>query len=205
MIKYDLSDRESMIRSFRGTKVYMANHPEIREHFRRDKRPTEFGDKVWNMTLRMMKYLEHEEMNRVLDLGCGWGLLGIHLARVNAAEVTCTDIDPRLGPLVQKHAELNKVSVDFISSSFHDLTAKNLNYDLVVGSEICYCEEVSSQLCQLADSAAEGGTKRLLIADPGRPDFEDLYDYCRKRHGAELIDIKGRDEQKSIYLLSIKY
>lgn len=203
--EYDYSDRELMVRGFRETKVYMASHPEIRKCFRSRERPTEFGDKVWEMTLRMMTHLEGEPWGWVLEIGCGWGLLGIHLARVTGASVTCLDVDHKLEPLVLKHATLNGVTVVFKKGGLGGIREADLACDLLVGSEICYCEPLRIELCELADRAAKGGTKRLMIADPGRPDFEDLYEYCREKHGAELTDIRLPGESNPSYLMSIRF
>jgi predicted nicotinamide N-methyase len=205
LIKYDSSNPETMLRFYHGTKIYMATHPEIRNCFYRESRPTEFGDKVWSMTLRMMNFLEDNDYETILDIGCGWGLLGIHLARIKGAKVTCVDLDPLLEPLVLKHARLNCVDVEFKRASFLELAKDKLNYDLIVGSEICYNEEVCVELCRLVDSASRNGTKQLLIADPGRPDFDDLFEYCEEQYQAKLTDIKLEGERKAIYLMSISF
>jgi len=207
MPKYDFSDQETMLRSYRGTKIYMASHPEIRKHLRNRERPTEFGDKIWDMTFRLMTYLEQESgpLNHILDVVCGWGLLGIHLARLNQAKVTCIDTDSKLEPIVLKHAALNDVAIAFKAARFQEISESDLEVDLLIGSEICYCEALRIELSQLADRAAHANTKRMLIADPGRPDFDDLYEYCRSRHSAKLIDIRLPEETKPTYLMSIRF
>tara|TARA_B110000037_G_scaffold221312_1_gene291785 strand:+ start:15264 stop:15983 length:720 start_codon:yes stop_codon:yes gene_type:complete len=197
-------DRALMLRYYRGTQVYMASHPDVRACFRGKERPTEFGDKVWDMTLRLMAYLEDKPVKSILEIGCGWGLLGIHLARVHQAAVLCSDVDRKLEPIVLKHAELNGVDLSFSSIGLADLPDEALDVDLIVGSEICYCEELKVELCALVERAKEAGARRFMIADPGRPDFEGLCDFCREKFDTDLIDIRLEGETKPSWILSVQ-
>lgn len=205
MPRYEISDRELMLRSYRGTQVYMASHPTVRRNFRGRERPTEFGDKVWDMTLRMMTFLEDVAVESVLEIGCGWGLLGIHLARTSGAKVVCSDADPKLAPIVKKHAALNSVEVSFCLKGLATLPEEALGAELIVGSEICYGEELRIELCALVDRAAKAGAKRFMIADPGRPDFEDLCRFCREKYPTEVMDIRLEGETKPSWLLSVHF
>ena len=110
-----------MQREYLGTKVYMASHPKMRSLFRSDARPTDFGDKVWNSTLTLMRYLDGRTFGRVIDIGCGWGILGIHLARNSGTRVTCVDADPKLQKVVELHSKLNDVRVSFKTANFDAL------------------------------------------------------------------------------------
>ncbi len=50
---------------------------------------------------------------RVLDLGCGSGILGIAAARLGAAEVTAVDVDDKAPDIVRTNAALNGVAEKF--------------------------------------------------------------------------------------------
>lgn len=182
----------------------MASHPAVKRCFRGKERPTEFGEKVWDMTFRMMVYLETTSAKSALEIGCGWGIVGIHLARLSGAKVLCSDVDPKLEPIVLKHAELNEVDVGFSSLGLSDLPDEALSAELIVGSEICYCEELSLELCAFVDRAAKAGAKQFMIADPGRPDFDALCDHCREKYPTELTDIRLPGETKPSWLLSVR-
>ena len=73
------------IKEIHNLKYCTGSHPAIREHYKNGKRPTEFGNKVWATSLVLINYLQEQPFNletlRVLEIGCGWGLLGIYLAK----------------------------------------------------------------------------------------------------------------------------
>ena len=190
MPKYDRSDRASKEREFLGTRQYMAHHPVIRRLLRGGSRPTEFGHRVWETTLTVMRHLDRCRYDRVLEIGCGWGLLGVHLAR-RGANVTCSDVDPRLEAVVTAHAALNGVEVEFLAAGFADLDAFRLRRDLIVGVEICYSDAVVADLLGLLGRVAP--PTEVLIADPGRPDFEELCAAAIPRWAASLTRIEDSE------------
>ena len=50
---------------------------------------------------------------RLLDLGCGWGVVGITMKKVFMAfDVTQTDVNARAVKLAKENAELNRVKID---------------------------------------------------------------------------------------------
>ena len=61
-------------------------------------------------TLAMLSCVEFENSDRVLDLGCGYGLVGITAARLIGAEnVSMLDVDPRAVECAQANASANGV------------------------------------------------------------------------------------------------
>jgi len=205
MPTYDISDQSLMVREYLGTKVYMASHPKIRRPFRSGKRPTEFGDKVWDATLGLMLYLDDKRFESVMDVGCGWGILGIHLARTTGARLTSVDADPNLEEVVLAHAELNGVDVKFMNIGFGDLKQGDLTCELIVGAEICYSDEVEKDLRTMIDRAAKAKTREILIADLGRPDFDTLCNHCSDHYGATLQDLWVPGVEKPRRLLSMQF
>jgi len=79
----------------------------------------------------------------VLDLGCGYGPIGIYLTKKYNANVDMIDINERCIDLVIKNAKLNEVKVNtFVKDSYKKITKK---YDYIitnppirVGKEILY-------------------------------------------------------------------
>jgi D-alanine-D-alanine ligase len=61
-------------------------------------------------TLDLANLLDVRQGDRVLDLGCGSGLLAIAAAKLGAGEVVATDIDPRSLDATVANAQVNGVS-----------------------------------------------------------------------------------------------
>ena len=48
-----------------------------------------------------------EQDQRLMEIGCGWGLLGIFCAKKLSVEALLTDGDEQVFPYVMTHARLN--------------------------------------------------------------------------------------------------
>lgn len=59
---------------------------------------------------QLIKYVKHED--KVLDLGCGSGILSIVAKKLGAADVDMTDIDPAAIQAVGENFAVNKMSMD---------------------------------------------------------------------------------------------
>ncbi len=204
MPRFDSSDQANQIRTHRGTQIYMGSHPAVRRYMRGPRRPKHFGDRVWDSSLHLVEHLEGASPRTVLDVGCGWGFLGIHLARTCSAAVTCVDLDERLEPIVRAHADLNGVSVQFRAARLSDVTDQELSRDLIVGSDICFSEEITAQLIELVDRASSLAGQ-VLIADIGRPDFCDLVRHCETRYDCNVRRTAESADAKSSQILTITF
>ncbi|MFT5793211.1 MAG: 2-polyprenyl-3-methyl-5-hydroxy-6-metoxy-1,4-benzoquinol methylase, partial [Saprospiraceae bacterium] len=79
-----------------GVKILNSNHTEIRRLKREGHVAELHGNKFWNSSFLIMDYLKKHPLKkgvRVLEIGCGWGLLGIFCARQFDAKVTGIDAD----------------------------------------------------------------------------------------------------------------
>ncbi len=60
-------------------------------------------------------------------------------------------------------------------------------------------------MCALVERAAKAGAERFMIGDPGRPDFDDLHDFCRANYRTELLDMRLDGDAKPSWLLSVQF
>ncbi|EFQ56640.1 class I SAM-dependent methyltransferase [Streptococcus downei] len=68
----------------------------------------------------LLSVLNFSAGQSLLDLGCGYGPLGISLAKVQNLKVTMVDINQRALELAQKNAKRNGVEVDTYQSNIYD-------------------------------------------------------------------------------------
>jgi len=61
-----------------------------------------------------------EISGRVLDLGCGYGPIGIVIAKKSLVDVTMTDINPRAVKLAEENVSINKVKADVIEGDGYE-------------------------------------------------------------------------------------
>lgn len=192
-----------------GIKYYTASHPQIKKHYREGKRPLEFGNKVWATTLVLLNRINKQERKfqdlKVLEIGCGWGLLGIYLAKKYSCKVTASDFDENVIPLVKIQAEANNVAIETKVASISELTIEYLRkFDLVIGSEVCYSDEVAKDLTRLIERSMVAGVKKLILADPGRPDFKEFMKNSIELYQAEVEILPGSINGKKTYLMTIE-
>ena len=178
-----------------GLKILNSNHKEIRRLKRAGYVADIHGNKFWNSSFLIMDYLKKHPLKKnlkVLEIGCGWGLLGIYCARQFDAQVTGIDADENVLPYMQLHAEQNGVYIEGKKMTFQQLTtAKLQDFDIIVGADICFWEEMSGMLLNLIKRAKKAGVSQVIIADPCRSPFTDLAQRCQKIYG-EQAQIEGK-------------
>ncbi len=109
--------------------------------------------------------LDHPETvagRRVLDLGCGSGLVAIAAARAGARHVTATDLDPHALAATQINAEANDVTVEVASD-----VATSPDVDIVLAGDVFYTDDVAARSLAFLDACAAAGI-HVLVGDPGR-------------------------------------
>ena len=179
------------VRVAHGVKVLKQQHPVIRSLSKAGPRPKLYGARVWQSTFMLMDYLAEHPLARdprVMEIGCGWGLLGIFCAKRFAAEVLLTDADAQVFPYAMTHARLNHVSVQTEHVAFERITDRGLRErDILVGADVCFWPELGTALRRLIARALSLGTKKILLADPGRASFMQLASHCQLHYAAKLI------------------
>ncbi len=94
---------------------------------------------------------------RILDIGCGGGLLSEPMARLGAT-VVGADAAPRNIPVARLHAEQSGLTIDYRHTTAEDLAAAGERFDVVLNMEVV--EHVSDPLGYLTachDLLKQGG------------------------------------------------
>jgi predicted nicotinamide N-methyase len=179
------------LRVAHGVQILKQQHPVIRSLRKAGPRPTLYGARVWQSTFMLMDHLVGHPLARdprVMEIGCGWGLLGIFCAMRFAAEVLLTDADERVFPYAMIHARLNRVSVRTEHVGFERITDPGLReHDILLGADVCFWPELGTSLRRLITRALSLGAKKIMLADPGRASFMQLANYCQYHYAAKLI------------------
>ncbi len=181
---------------FRGVIMPTSAHPDIRKAKRNGAQPSIHGTKLWKSSCLLIDYLKRnppEHAGTVLDVGCGWGIAGIWCAQRYDARVTSADADPDVFPFLDVVADLNKVATEPLVTRFEKISKKQLsNYDMLIAADICFWDELVNPVYNLVNRAVKAGVKKILIADPGRPTFQEMAERCVDRHCAEIVDWSTR-------------
>lgn len=171
--------------------------------------PSIHGYKVWSSSFLIMDYLKDnplETADSVLDIGCGWGMLGIYCAKTFNAKVTGIDADEWVFPYLRVHAAMNDVKIKTLNCRYQDIQSSLLaKQGVVLGGDICFWDELVDPLFELINLAVSQHVGRIIIADPGRSPFMKLARKCKKEFGGKLIPWQITKPRKdSGYLLEIR-
>ena len=192
-----------------GLKVLRSTHPGVRKIKRKQEGHSAHGNKVWRSSFALIDFLETnpvEPNSKVLEIGCGWGLSSLYAAKIQKADVTSIDIDPSVQPYFELQNDINDCVVKFQKRSFESLITDELaQFQYIIGSDICFWDEMTDPLFNFINSALKAGVKKIYIADPGRPPFWELADRCSRKLNSEIITRRIYQPFKSEkYILVIK-
>jgi predicted nicotinamide N-methyase len=156
---------------------------------------------LWKSSWLLIDYLHRRGLDRntyVMEIGCGWGLLGIFCAKKYGAKVTSVDIDAEVFPFMQLHAKVNEVEVSMMKKGFDQLRSKHLNQvEVLLGADICFWDTLVRPLKNLILRALQAGVRLALIADPGRPPFEEVAEYFADKKAGEILDWTARRPRRT--------
>ena len=186
-----MSSRLKRIVRAHGLKLLLSSHRDIRR-LKQSEVPSLHGYKHWGAGWVLIDYIRSRGLrtgSRVMDLGCGWGLLGIFCAREYGARVVGVDKDPAVFPFLRLHAGLNDVRIETLCRGYEDLRRSRLErFDVILGSDICFWDNLINPLRLLILRGLRAGVRAVVIADPGRETFEELGRYFMERNLGEMID-----------------
>lgn len=137
--------------------------------------------------------LDHPEIvagKRVMDLGCGSGLVGIAAAMRGAASVLALDIDPYAIAVTPLNAAANGVALE---ARLHDLGNDDApNADVVLAGDVFYDAALAVQAVAYLERCAKRGM-RVLVGDPGRAHLpHERLQLVARYDGADFAEANAR-------------
>jgi len=151
-------------------------------------------------TRTLLENIDLSDINGdVLDLGCGYGPIGIFIKSSTNANVDMIDINERAVNLARKNANLNQVDVNIFESNIYSNVTKKYNYIITnppirVGKNILYQILIGAR-----EHLKQNGHLIFVInkdqgAKSTMKDLEEYYDVklIEKSKGFFVIDCKNR-------------
>lgn len=127
---------------------------------------------------------------RVLDFGCGSGVVAVAAALAGAAEVIACDIDPLALAATEVNAQLNDVELQLVVDYF-DVPGP---LDLIIVADVLYDSENFIWLQRFVDRA-----DRVLIADSRVKNFDHPpYRQIARRSSCTLPDLDESSEFRDV-------
>jgi predicted nicotinamide N-methyase len=127
---------------------------------------------------------------RVLDFGCGSGVVAIAAALAGAAEVIACDIDPLALQATRVNGELNDVQLT-LAADYHAIEGE---LDLIIVADVLYDRENFPWLARLVQRG-----QRVLIADSRVKDFDfPPYRGIERRDGYTVPDLDESAEFRDV-------
>jgi len=159
----------------------------IKEVFLDQQREVMWNKDYWKNVLVPLFQLKHDSV--ILDVGCGLGFLGQHLAEfVPDGKIISVDLDAKLVEAARKMAEISEFRsvFDFRVGSAYELPVDSDSVDLA----ICQCvlmhlEDPAKAVSEMRRVTRKGG--RVVAMEPDNATLS-LYDTAFEKMGYSLDD-----------------
>ena len=141
------------------------------------KKMIDFGSQL------LLKCLEVNQGETVLDVGCGYGPLGLSLAKAYGAQATMVDINNRALDLTRQNAERNKVEATIFQSNIYEQVEGHFNH-VISNPPIRAGKQVVHEIIEKSKDFLEiGGDLTIVIqkkqgAPSAKSKMEDVFGNC---------------------------
>jgi len=142
------------------------------------KRMVDYGSQV------LLNALDLESGKTLLDVGCGYGPLGLTLGKVFGVQATLTDINSRALDLARANAEKNQVNARIFQSNVYDDVEGSFDYivsnpPIRAGKSVVH-EIIKGAFCHLED---QGSLTIVIQKKQGAPSakakMEEVFGNCQ--------------------------
>jgi len=121
-------------------------------------------------TKKLLDNIDNFEDKKILDWGCGYGVIGIFLAKFGASNVDMVDIDTFALASACKNIDANKVCNVRVSSVNDSDFVKNKTYDLIVSNPPFHIGKdtdcrITISFIQQAKKALNPGGRLVIVAN----------------------------------------
>lgn len=141
------------------------------------KKMVDFGSQL------LLKCLEVNQGETVLDVGCGYGPLGLSLAKVYGVQATMVDINNRALDLARQNAERNKVEATIFQSNIYEQVEGQFDH-VISNPPIRAGKQVVHEIIEKSKDFLEiGGDLTIVIqkkqgAPSAKSKMEDVFGNC---------------------------
>lgn len=141
------------------------------------KKMVDFGSQL------LLKCLEVDEGETVLDVGCGYGPLGLSLAKAYGVQATMVDINNRALDLARQNAERNKVEATIFQSNIYEQVEGHFDH-VISNPPIRAGKQVVHEIIEKSkDFLATDGDLTIVIqkkqgAPSAKSKMEDVFGNC---------------------------
>ncbi len=141
------------------------------------KKMVDFGSQL------LLKCLEVNQGETILDVGCGYGPLGLSLAKAYGVQATMVDINNRALDLARQNAERNKVEATIFQSNIYEQVEDKFDH-VISNPPIRAGKQVVHEIIEKSKEFLEiGGDLTIVIqkkqgAPSAKSKMEDVFGNC---------------------------